>query len=575
MLSRFLACMILCVTCSCFTSTVVLAQPAVRSDFKIDGRLVDIQTNQPVARARVAVASVTQRDAFTTVITAEDGLFSFSGLKAGKYSLSAQAHGYVFQAFNQHDQYSSSIAVGPDTNSSGLMFRIARENAIEGTITDEAGEPVRSAQIMLYQTGIAAGTQATRLRTQGITDDQGGYHLGHLPAGDYLLSVEGTVWYAQRPQHRGVNYFPNMISVQSGSISSVGVVGLGGAMHIPSEPDTPNPLDLAYPLTYFPGVTEAASASVIHLTRGEKFVADLTLQPRPAIHMKIPAAGTPESPANYRLERKMPDGSTRHVMSEVRPLPSGEVEILGVAPGQYTLFTDLHNPVEPGVRKVASSETTSAREINAVGNDVVDEGKTMSFAPLKAKIQLEPGASLASRSFIQLYDFKARRNIFQPIAENHEVEFTQNVPPGSYEISINGGGTSFIRSIVTAGAKVYGRTVVIRGATPLTLEITIAKGEALITGVALRDGQPLAGVMIVAVPSDPRHNQVLFRRDQSDSDGTFMLPNVVPGDYTVLAIENGWELQWTKPEILKPYLPLGDALKVEQNGNYSLKLKVQ
>src|SRR5476651_1021845 len=98
--------MILCVTCSCFTSTVVLAQPAIRSDFKIDGRLVDIQTNQPVARARVAVASVTQRDAFTTVITAEDGLFSFSGLKAGKYSLSAQAHGYVFQSFNQHDQRS-------------------------------------------------------------------------------------------------------------------------------------------------------------------------------------------------------------------------------------------------------------------------------------------------------------------------------------------------------------------------------------------------------------------------------------------------------------------------------------
>ena len=115
----------------------------------------------------------------------------------------------------------------------------------------------------------------------------------------------------------------------------------------------------------------------------------------------------------------------------------------------------------------------------------------------------------------------------------------------------------------------------IRGTVPVKLEITISKGQGQITGVALRDGQPLAGVMIVAVPSDPVHNQVLFRRDQSDSDGTFTLPNVVPGNYTVLAIENGWDLQWLKPEVLKPYLAQGEAVQVQQNGKYELKLKAQ
>jgi hypothetical protein len=87
----------------------MFSQQAGRSDFKIDGRLVDSTTRQPIARARVAIAPVAQRDAFTTLITREDGLFYFAGLKAGKYTLSAQAHGYVFQSFNQHDQYSSSI----------------------------------------------------------------------------------------------------------------------------------------------------------------------------------------------------------------------------------------------------------------------------------------------------------------------------------------------------------------------------------------------------------------------------------------------------------------------------------
>jgi hypothetical protein len=50
---------------------------------------------------------------------------------------------------------------------------------------------------------------------------------------------------------------------------------------------------------------------------------------------------------------------------------------------------------------------------------------------------------------------------------------------------------------------------------------------------------------------------------------------VVPGNYTLLAIENGWDLQWLKPEVLKPYLARGEAVQVQQNGKYELKLKAQ
>ena len=64
----------------------------------------------------------------------------------------------------------------------------------------------------------------------------------------------------------------------------------------------------------------------------------------------------------------------------------------------------------------------------------------------------------------------------------------------------------------------------IKSAAPVALQITIGKGQGQITGVALRDGRPLAGVMIVAVPNDPAHNQVLFRRDQSDSTVLFLFP---------------------------------------------------
>ena len=46
----------------------------------------------------------------------------------------------------------------------------------------------------------------------------------------------------------------------------------------------------------------------------------------------------------------------------------------------------------------------------------------------------------------------------------------------------------------------------------------------------------------------PELHRDLFRRDQSDLDGTFTLQGIVPGRYTVLAIEGGWELDWSERE---------------------------
>jgi hypothetical protein len=81
--------------------------------------------------------------------------------------------------------------------------------------------------------------------------------------------------------------------------------------------------------------------------------------------------------------------------------------------------------------------------------------------------------------------------------------------------------------------------------------------------------------MIVLVPKDPANNLALFRRDQSDSDGTFTLPNIVPGPYTLLAIANGWDLEWASPVVLQPYLKAGEAVQVPGEGKLQVKVPVQ
>jgi hypothetical protein len=64
----------------------------------------------------------------------------------------------------------------------------------------------------------------------------------------------------------------------------------------------------------------------------------------------------------------------------------------------------------------------------------------------------------------------------------------------------------------------------------------------------------------------------LVRRDQSDSDGSFSLNDVPPGQYTVIALEDGWKLDWTRRDNLARYLPNGIAVSVADRSGAVLTL---
>jgi hypothetical protein len=87
--------------------------------------------------------------------------------------------------------------------------------------------------------------------------------------------------------------------------------------------------------------------------------------------------------------------------------------------------------------------------------------------------------------------------------------------------------------------------------------------------------KPLPGAMVVLVPEEISDNASLFRRDQSDSDGTFTLTDVVPGRYTAIAIRNGWDLEWGSPDVLRPYLAHGTPVQIGGKQTLDIKVAVQ
>ena len=102
------------------------------------------------------------------------------------------------------------------------------------------------------------------------------------------------------------------------------------------------------------------------------------------------------------------------------------------------------------------------------------------------------------------------------------------VSPGTYEVLGNINGMHIV-SLKATGGQLEGRMLTVKSGDAPKLEIAAGTGHGEVEGIALLAGKPASGVMVLLAPEDPKNNEILFRRDQSDSDGTFDLEKSFPG----------------------------------------------
>jgi hypothetical protein len=139
----------------------------------------------------------------------------------------------------------------------------------------------------------------------------------------------------------------------------------------------------------------------------------------------------------------------------------------------------------------------------------------------------------------------------------------EQVQPGVYDVlAWNFGKPYSIDHMTVDGARVQGHKITITSGSSPSISLTLVAGNTQVQGIVKRTGKGVAGAMVVLVPKDPELHRDLFRRDQSDLDGTFALQSIVPGPYTVLAIENGWELDWSEPRVMAAYIKRGRSVEI-------------
>ena len=108
----------------------------------------------------------------------------------------------------------------------------------------------------------------------------------------------------------------------------------------------------------------------------------------------------------------------------------------------------------------------------------------------------------------------------------------------------------------------------------IQISIVAAKGLTRVNGIAVQDGKPFPGAMVLLVLQNA--NEVGYiPRDQSDSDGTFTLNFAAPGRYALIAIDNGRNLAYRDASVIKPYLEQAQIIDVPLQNAAPLQVNVQ
>jgi Carboxypeptidase regulatory-like domain len=506
----------------------------------ISGKVVDARSGQALVRCVVEITPTDPRSLALSFETGDDGRFDFGGIPVGKYALSAAKRGYLTQSYQQHDEFSTAIAVGPERISEDLLFHLMPQAIFYGTVNDEAGEPIRRAQVHLYEDRERDGIRSTHQRQTVITDDRGMYEIANIPPGNYFLSASAQPWYAgpANRQHSGMH-------------SEIVEPSAAGSA-----------LDVAYPTTFYPNAINSDDAIPIPIRGGERIEANMALNGQRAMRLQLPLGGIRDGGFGVAMAQNV-FGQMEQIPTSIQINHEGGIEISGVLPGQYEVTVNQSQGQSPPVSTHFTANIADGATQLAADSDVGEVTVSGKVTSLDSKLRF---------AGISLVGLHPKRNYFGPL--NDAGDFSLQVPPGEYEV-IGQISERYLARVSSPNAVVKGRVLQVEAGAAPKLEIVAGTGYGQVDGVAERGGRPASGVMVLLAPEDAKNNQILFRRDQSDSDGTFSLSNIIPGRYRLLAIDEGWDLDWADPNVLSAYLRKSIPVQVHAHDKLQQKVEAQ
>jgi len=511
------------------------------STYTISGTVVSATTGTPLAQTRVTLTDTNNSRNVASLLTGEDGRFAFRRLGPGKYSLQGSRRGYLTSGYQQHEQFWSAIVTGEELETQNLVLRLMPAAVLSGKVLDETGEPVRGAEVKLYIEQRANGMTRVMPAGNTPTNDLGVFEFFSLSPGKYFAAVSAKPWYAVHPP-----------SAPPGSTVSAPVL-------------VDKPLDVAYPSTYYGGTTSSDEASPILIKGGDREEIEISLAPVESLRLlfHVPEEGQQQGFQAPVLEKRVFDSVDYVPIEGVNPVSPGVMELTGVPAGKYT----VRIPAAAG----QAAKFTEA-DIRNDGQEL-ETNKAEPAASMKLTVELPSDEPAPTQLALALQDERGQIAAFNLVGADGRVAF-DDLAAGSYRIiaARTAEKAYAVGRILAENGQAVGPNVNVTEGAELQLRVTLILGVASVQGIVKRGDKPASGIMVVLIPASPELQQDLFRRDQTDSDGSFSLPDIIPGTYTVAAIEDAWDFDWSQPSALARYAQNGQPVTISAGKTGTIRL---
>lgn len=458
------------------------------------------------------------------------GDFRLDNLEPGLYRISANVPGYV-----------PAMPLAPgDTNyfrpGDVVTLTMSRGAVITGVVTGPTG-PVVATVVRVIRVRDSEGKTLpfpVPLRDR-LTDDRGVYrHYGLLP-GTYLVAAGGPPRY--------------------------------GGFYSSTTYDIDAPV-------YFPSSTRDTASEIV-VRSGEEVTADIQFRSEPGHAISGSLAGMVETPSQFTTcfinLIDVRDGSTL-LVATTNTYTSYGFALYGVPDGEYELSATQTLPS----REILKSEP---RRVKIIGTDVSAIKLTLrSQAGIEGRLVLEndPKLGCAKRRdtaaqetviFARRYEPEIKPGEKNPtpldvsiISKNQVAEAVsdakgtfalRNLSAGSFRIDPRPPASGWFLRSITLGPQqsVASRNGLARDGLTLKsgervsgLTVTMTEGAASIRGrITAPEGQRLpTGLSVYLVPAEKETaaDVLQFFETRAESDGTFVIGNIAPGKYWLVAREN-------------------------------------
>jgi protocatechuate 3,4-dioxygenase beta subunit len=489
-----------------------------------------------VGRGPVPLRKVVETDA--------QGRFTFAGLDAGKYQLSAERQGFLRQNYGAR-KYSGAgtpVLVDEGQNVKAIVFQLSPQAVITGKVLDEDGEGVAGQPVRALRYVYRGGRRQWSAVGTVQTSDIGEFRLPNLEPGRYLVSS----------------------SAPSG--------GLNRRQLESSEP-LPSVPDMMYATTYYPSTTNASTAIPIDVgVGGELRGIDVRLLKTQVYRVRGRVAGNGVGGTGGRAGAAVTatvtltarDGVPGSPITGAALGPEGQFELRNVPPGQYTAMAQSRG---------GGQEFIATQPVDVVGNHV--EGLVLTMVAggeVQGSVKVVDATAppeLKNLS-VMLRPVGFAGSAPPRVRVGEDLNFTlKSVPPVRYAVTVTGvPETCYVQSVKYGGSEVTDAGVEMTNGG--VLEVTVSAAAAQVDAVVVdKDGKAGWHAVVALIPQDGGLTVV----QTADENGMLSFKGLKPGDYRLLAWDDVEAGAPYDPDFLKPFEALSKSVKLEAAGHEAVSLK--